>query len=261
MAASARTSSCAQGSDWPKWTFATRYMHWEPETVTVQTDFEQITMVTPKALQAWPVLPAGFNIHFAVDSIPLSLYDQGREVCGQSRAMGVGVKVTAPRFHSQKEQVVASAGQKLLSFVIVARTVSTNGARAIHLCKVRGVGGERGYGLLHCGQSVLVYDIARSTAWFANAARSTQSWYLGKRPSVNLKLCVCHRHEHRWLAWFVATKDLHFGEPLFAAYGIGSSHYGTIEAEAAERRKGEPVCNQKRRKRCEQLVLARKKRC
>ena len=87
-------------------------------------------MVDAAALRRqWPVLPHAYGTHFAVRtavrtgsrSVPLSLYDQGRDVCGVYHGMGVGVKVTAPRVTTSTE-VVAKKGTRLLCFVVVART-------------------------------------------------------------------------------------------------------------------------------------------
>ena len=159
--------------------------------------------------------------------------------------MGVGVKVTAPRAGGSAE-VVARKGTRLLCFVVVARTTAS-AEEAVALCRARGVGGERGYGLLRDGSHLLVYDVARSTAWFVNAARGTRSWFAGKRPVANLALRVCHRAGHRWTAFFAATRELRLGDALFAPYGAGSSHHEAIAAEAASRLDREPACNHKRR--------------
>ena len=105
-----------------------------------------------------------------------------------------------------------------------------------------------------------MYDVARSTAWFVNAARGARSWFPGKRPVANVALRVCHRADHRWTAFFTTTRELRLGDALFAPYGVGSSHHEVIAAEAAARRDREPVCNQRKRARREQLAQARQRR-
>lgn len=248
----------------PRVAFTTCCDGWQPPTVVLQTDRgNEVAVVEAAALQIqWPVLPHAYGTHFALRTgsrvVPLSLYDQGRDVCGIYHGMGVGVKVTAPRSGNSLE-VVAKPGTRLLCFVVVARTTAS-AEEAIALCRARGVGGERGYGLLRDGSQLLVYDVARSTAWFANAAGGTQSWFAGKRPVANLALRVCHRADHRWTAFFTATRDLRLGDALFATYGVGSSHHDVIAAEAAARLGREPMCNKRKRARREQLAQARERR-
>ena len=112
--------------------------------------------------QRWPVLAAGCGTNFVVDScardaaVPLSLYDQGRAVSGKYHGMGVGIKLTAPRAVARPNQAVP-AGTKLLSFVVVARLSNAPDPLAalddvVKECRQRGVGGERGYGVLLGGR-------------------------------------------------------------------------------------------------------------
>lgn len=205
-------------------------------------------------LRDWDVIKArGYGTNFLAGKIPLTLYDQGRSFCNVYHGMGVGVKVTSRPFVLSRE-VVARAGTRLLAFVVVARTIG-DADDAVTLCQRLGVGGEHGYGVLLDGNTSLVYDIARSTAWFANVARATTTQ---KKPSVNLRLKLSRRH--RWTAWFVAKKTLRLGDPLFAAYGKGSTHHAAIAADVARRMQREPECNAHKRTRCNQLAAARKRR-
>ena len=214
----------------PKRSFVTRCDSWEPPTTIYKTDLEhEVEIVDRVALHSdWKIIEKRtYGTHFSVGAIPLSLYDQGRAVCGVCHGMGVGVKVTARRFMSSRD-VVASAGARLLSFVIVARTTG-DAQGAIALCKRLGVGGELGYGVIVDGNTSLLYDIARSSAWFANSAHATTAT---KKPIVNMRMRVSRQH---WTAWFVASKTLRLGDTLFAPYGVGSSHHTTIAADAEQR--------------------------
>ena len=250
-------------------TVTTSCNNWAPPTAVLQTGRgNEVTVVDAAALRSqWPVLPHAYGTHFAVKtvcksvrsrSVPLSLYDQGRDVCGVYHGMGVGVKVTAPRGTTSTE-VVAKKGTRLLCFVVVARTTAS-AEEAVALCRAHDIGGERGYGVLRDGSQVLVYDVARSAAWFVNAAHGTRSWFAGKRPVANLALRVCHRAGHRWTACFAATRELRLGDALFAPYGVGSSHHEAIAADAAARLGREPACNKRKRARREQLAQARTRR-
>ena len=92
---------------------------WEPTTTIHQTKTENgVEVVDRGALHSgWQIIEERkYGTHFSVGAIPLSLYDQGRAVCGVYHGMGAGVKVTARRFASSRE-VVARAGARLLSFV------------------------------------------------------------------------------------------------------------------------------------------------
>ena len=249
------TTPFAHGKGMPKTSFTTRCDSWEPPTTLHQTDLEhKVEVVDRGALHSdWKIIKErGYGTHFSVGAIPLSLYDQGRAVCGVYHGMGVGVKVTARRFASSRE-VVACAKTRVLSFVIVARTTG-DAECAVALCKRLDVGGEMGYGILLDGNTSLVYDLARSSAWFANSARATATT---KKPDVNLSMRVSRRH---WTAWFVASKTLRLGDALFASYGVGSSHHTTIAADAAHRAEREPACHSKRRARLQQLAEARTKK-
>lgn len=250
------TDPRAHGKNMPRTSFTLCCSTWRPPTTVYQTKTENcaVEVVDRKALHSdWQCIEErGYGTNFSVGAIPLSLYDQGRAVCGVYRSMGVGVKVTSQRFVSSRE-VVARAGTRLLSFVIVART-SGDADAAVALCQRLRVGGEMGYGLLRDGRITLVYDIARSSAWFVNVARATDTT---AKPRINLRMCVSRRH---WTASFVATKTLRLGDGLFAPYGIGSSHHATIAAEARRSAKCEPVCHARRRARVEQLAEARAKR-
>ena len=55
-------------------------------------------------------------------------------------------------------------------------------ARALELCP----GGELGHGLLLDRNTLLIYDIARSSAWFVNNATHVLRWLPGKKPENNL---------------------------------------------------------------------------
>lgn len=237
----------------PRTSFSTRCDTWEPPTTIHQTDSEHEVVDRGALHSDWKIIEArGYGTHFSAGAIPLSLYDQGRAVCGVYHGMGVGVKVTSRRFASSRE-VVARRGARVLAFVIVARTTG-DAEGAVALCKRLGVGGEMGYGILRDGKTSLVYDLARSSAWFANSARATTTT---KKPVVNLRLRVNRRH---WTAWFVASKTLRLGDALFAPYGVGSSHHATIAADAAQRAEREPACHARRWKRLHQLAEARTKR-
>ena len=109
------------------------------------------------------------------------------------------------------------AGTRLLSFAIVARLTGHHDplaavGRVVDAC--RGVGGERGYGALLAGRTLLPFDVARSSAWCANNAAQVRSWLPGPRPAANLRLAVCHAAPHRWGAWFVASAELRPGDAV-----------------------------------------------
>ena len=210
-------SPYALGEDKPKTSFTTSCDSWQPPTTILQTDSEHdVEIVDRGALHSdWPIIEErGYGTHFSVGAIPLSLYDQGRAICGMYHGMGVGVKITSQRFASPPHEVVARRETRLLAFVIVARTTG-DAESAVALCQRLGVGGEMGYGILRDGNTQIVYDIARSSAWFANSAHATKST---KKPDVNLCMRVSRRH---WTAWFVASKVLRLGDALFAPYGVG----------------------------------------
>ena len=251
-------STCPHGVLLPVPSFQVGSTHWQPATTVLQTDSARVQLVDRDALLQWPVLPTAAGTNFVgAEDVPLSLYDQGRQVRGVKGSMGIGIKVTAPRFVHRRD-VVAPSGARVLTFVIVART--RGGAEeAIDACRVRGIGEERGYGVLQDGQTLLLYDIARSTAWFANSAAATANWYADKAV-VNLELRICRSPPHQWTAWFASTTPLRLGDPLFAPYGSGSSHFHEIRADAARRAENEPVSSQRKRSRAEQLAQARLRR-
>jgi len=251
----ASTTPHAHDKGMPNISFTIHCDSWQPPTTIYQKDNEhKVEVVDRDALHSdWQIIEEReYGTHFSVDGIPLSLYDQGRAICGVYHGMGVGVKVTSRRFVSSRD-VVARRGKRLLTFVIVARTTG-DAEVAVALCKRLGVGGEMGYGILRDGNTSIVYDLARSSAWFVNSARATTTT---KKPEVNLSMRVSRQY---WTACFVASKTLRLGDALFAPYGVGSSHHITIAADAAQRAEREPMCNARRRKRLQQLAEARVKR-
>ena len=249
---------------------------WRPPVQIVQADLQrgELQLVDGDALRShWPLLPHDYGINLAVEAagstrrLPLSLYDQGRAIMGVGDGMGVGVKVTEPRAgqSTQTGCTIASAGTRVLSFAIVARLsgepdpLSAVG-RLVDACRTRGVGGERGYGVLLAGRTLLLYDVARSSAWYANNAAGVRSWLPGRKPLANLRLRVSHAKAHRWTAWFEAATDLRLGDPLFAPYGVGSTHHDAIRDAADTQAAREPACGAKKRRRQDQLARARARR-
>ena len=113
--------------------------------------------------------------------VPLSLYDQGRYVTGKSHSLGVGIKITATRtphkVQRPEPQVVVPSGTGVLYFVIVARLtllkqtkLSVQALQPIEdMLRKLGLSGERGYGVLQDRSTVLLFDVARSPAWFVNS--------------------------------------------------------------------------------------------
>ena len=142
----------------------------------------------------------GINlVHETEDGVrvPLSLYDQGRQVKGNYHGMDVGVKLTSQRAKAQPhDEVVVRSGTRLLYFVVVARLSDasklseTQMEGLIGACKAHGLGGERSLGILQDRNTAIVFDLARSTAWVANNATRVESWLPGQRPRNNLSICI-----------------------------------------------------------------------
>ena len=150
-------------------------------------------MVNGPALATdWPIIKSGYGVNFLSGDIPLSLFDQGRADTGAYHGMGVGIKVTEPRFVRSRGAAVARQGDRVLTFVVVART-SGDVASAERVLRRRGVGGESGYGVLRDGNTNLLYDIARSTAWFANTASDASD--------MNLTMVISRLHPWTAFLW------------------------------------------------------------
>jgi hypothetical protein len=239
----------------PEPSFTSSLRRWEPTTHLCGTDLEHsVEMVDGEALaREWPVLDIHYGTNFVAGGIPLSAFDQGRASGGHAHSMGVGLKITEPRFVRSRSRraVAAKTGARVLTFVMVARTRGDVGA-AQGLLLTHKVGGEKGYGVLVCGDTNWLYDIARSTAWYANTT--------SERSKMNLTMSISSRYP--WTACFAASKTLHFGDELNAAYGVGSTHHAKIAQQAARRLEREPICNQRRRdmrERMQALLEKRKK--
>ena len=99
--------------------------------------------------------------------------------------------------------------------------------------------------------------MARSSAWYANNAAGVRSWLPGRKPLANLRLRVSHTKAHRWTAWFEAATDLRPSDPLFAPYGVGSTHHDAIRDAADTQAARELACGAKKRHRQGQLARAR----
>ena len=143
-------------------------------------------LASPKELQRWPAVQGGYGVNFKLEctdgwALPLSLYDQGRYVTGKRDSLGVGIKITATRtphkVQREEPRVVVPSGTGVLYFVIVARLtllkqtkLSVQALQPIEdMLRKLGLGGERGYGVLQDRCTVLLFDIARSPAWFVNS--------------------------------------------------------------------------------------------
>lgn len=82
------------------------------------------------------------------------------------------------------------SGTGVLYFVIVARLtllketkLSVQALQPIEdMLRKLGLGGECGYGVLQDRCTVLLFDIARSPAWFVNSDAHITSWLPGQRP-------------------------------------------------------------------------------
>jgi len=223
----------------PKPTFQASLRTWRPPTHIVNTvpEHQEVEVVNGPALATdWPIIKSGYGVNFLSGDIPLSLFDQGRADTGAYHGMGVGIKVTEPRFVRSRGAAVARQGDRVLTFVVVART-SGDVASAERVLRRRGVGGESGYGVLRDGNTNLLYDIARSTAWFANTASDASD--------MNLTMVISRLHP--WTAFFVARRKLWRGDSLYAPYGVGSSHRAKIAEEVTKRAEREPVYNKRRR--------------
>lgn len=195
-----------------------------------------------------------FAINIGDTVVPVSTHDQGREVCGDHGSMGLGVKLTAPRC-PREEDLVIPAGTKLLSFVGVAIVPSHGTTEAIEYCYAHNIGGEEGYGILQGGQTDLIYDLARSAAYFVNSASATMKWRPDKKPVANMKIQRSPARAHRWLAWLVTKKALQLGEMLFVPYGSGAKHYEEIRSKAAAREARAPKGIAKKREKEAQRKL------
>ena len=140
--------------------------------------------------------------------------------------MGLGVKVTGLRVATADSSHRALNGAPL-PFVVVARVrCASRLEEAMEACKSRGLGGERGYGVIKPSKHVcLIYDIARSPAWYVNKSDDTP---LGGT-TAHLTL------GSHWVPYFKPTDGRHFGDHILAKYGTASDHHRTITAEAEER--------------------------
>ena len=159
----------------------------------------------------------------------------------------------------------------MLYFVVVARLKQAKKKLPIEdlqpivdILHQRHLGGEQGYGVLQDRNTTLLFDTARSTAWFTNSAAHIKRWLPGtKRPETNLDLCISHAAGHEWVVWFRAKGCLQLGEPLFAPYGVGSSHHRDIRKDAMTRAADTPKCyyyNETYQAKCKQLATARQVR-
>jgi hypothetical protein len=240
-----------QGGWMPEPSFTSSLSGWKPKTHLYQTDLEHsVEMVDSEALaRDWPVLDIHYGTNFVAGGIPLSAFDQGRASGGHAHSMGVGLKITEPRFVRSRHAVAAKTGARVLTFVVVARTRGDVGA-AQGLLTTHKVGGEKGYGVLVCGNTNCLYDIARSTAWYANTTSD--------HSKMNLTMSISSRYQ--WTACFAASKTLHFGDELNAAYGVGSTHHAKIAQQVARRVEREPICNQHRRDTGERMQALREKK-
>ena len=167
--------------------FTTHCSPWQLETKNVQAVLGPCTVLaSPKELQRWPAVQGGYGVNFKLNctdgwALPLSLYDQGRYVTGKRDSLGVGIKITATRtphkVQREKPRVVVPSGTGVLYFVIVARLtllkqtkLSVQALQPIEdMLRKLGLGGEHGYGVLQDRCTVLLFDIARSPAWFVNS--------------------------------------------------------------------------------------------
>ena len=268
-----------QGFGMPSVSMVLRNAPWQPHARIVQEDLQgglfdgELQVVDSDSLQSdWPVLPTEYRTNLALEAdnesawrIPLSLYDQGLATTGLKHSMGVGIKVTAPRAGPAELGTVVPDGTKVLSFAIVARLTGEMDplaavGRVVDVCRERSVGGERGYGVLTFGSTLLLFDAARSPGWYVNSATGAHKWLRGRKPKVNLRLSICNEEPHLWTAWYKAKGKLKLGTPLFAPYGTGSTHHAEIREIIAKRAEREPACGARKRKNSEQLVQARKKR-
>ena len=84
----------------PEPSFTSSLRRWEPTTHLCRTDLEHsVEMVDSEALaREWPVLDIHYGTNFVAGGIPLSAFDQGRASGGHAHSMGVGLKITEPRF-------------------------------------------------------------------------------------------------------------------------------------------------------------------
>lgn len=245
-----------QGFGWPKPSICINCTrsNMEPETVRIDSEIE---LLHASALASWPSLPRQAGLNFTVTSHAgvatlYALCDQARQLGRTRGSMGLGVKVALPRVPVRKAGADCTWRCAPLPFVVVAVVRSaTRVTEAIELCRARGLGGEQGYGALVSSTHVwLIYDKARSPAWYVNQADNTPEG----RKTACLKLSTsCH-----WMPVIEPIAPLPFGAHVLATYGSGSDHHAIIRAEAEQRQKRTPSCGKiKQEKKAQMTRLAK----
>ena len=213
-----------------------------PKIVRVDAALELL-----QALPSWAkILPRAAGLHFAVRTgdgrvTPYTLCDQGRNLGRARGSMGLGVKLTAPRLPQgrEREQLAALEPAPLPFAVVCVLRDPARVDEALAMCRARGLGGEAGYGLIRpTRRLVLVYDVARSPAWFVNHPPD------GK-PTA--RLCVSPARP--WAASVRGIGRLPLGAPILARYGGGSSHHRAIAEERSRRAERSPIPNARRAQR------------
>ena len=202
----------------------------------------ELELLHPEEIAHWPVLPgkAGLNFVLRQDgqrTTRYSLCDQGRHLGRPRGSMGLGIKLTMPRRRLvEQEEQEELAPLPFVVVCVVRRAARSDEAMA--LCVERGLGGERGYGLLQLTSRIhLVYDLARSPAWYVNQPPP------GSRPTARLQLS----RSRPWAPCVLPIGPLSNGAAVLMRYGAGSDHHRRIAAAQARRDARSPACNRRRR--------------
>ena len=239
----------------PSLTIECTHSKMEPTTVWINSEVE---LLDAAALAEWPILPRHAGLNFTVIwcdgvSTPYTLCDQGRQLGRARMSMGLGIKLTSPRVQQTGAQCAQCCAP--LPFVVVALVrCGSRVNEAIKLCEARGLGGEQGYGVLHPSTHMrLIYDKARSPAWYVNKSDDNNKL---ARTSACLKInSKCH-----WVPVIRPTPPVQLGRHVLITYGSGSDHHSSIRAEATERQAREPSCVKAKREQQERLARACRQR-